>query len=290
MTDAHLANFYSSDARPLAIVLGLNEIASAVATQLTRAGHAVAMSHDPFPPVIRRAMSFHDALFGDAANVEGVRGERAESAIEFATVLSRPRRVAVTPLDLTDLLAIRSPFALIDARMQKHRVTPDFRGLARTTVGLGPNFVVGVNCDVAIETKPARNGSIVADGATEAADGQARALGGVGRERFVYSEHGGLWHTPVDIGMRVFKGFVLGHLDGRPVQASIDGVLRGLARDGTRMPANVKLLEIDPRGRKAKWTGIDERGREIANAVVSAIALAASRNCAVGQHRDFLVH
>lgn len=290
MTDAHFTAFYSSDARPLAIVSGTNEIASAVAAQFTRAGFAVAMSHDPFPPVIRRAMSFHDVLFGDAAVVEEIRGERAESAIEMAAALSRPRQVAVTPLHLTDLLAIRSPFAFVDARMQKHRVTPDYRGLARTTIGLGPNFVVGANCDVAIETKPIKTGSIVADGATEAADGQARALGGVGRERFVYSGRAGLWHTPVDIGMRVFKGFVLGHLDGLPIHAPIDGVLRGVARDGTRMPAGVKLLEIDPRGRKAKWTGMDERGRGIAEAVVAAIDLAASRNRATTRRRDLLVH
>lgn len=290
MTDAHFIAFYSSEARPLAIVLGTNEIASAVAAQLTRAGFAVAMSHDPFPPVIRRAMSFHDALFGDPAVVEGVRGERAETAMELAAALARPLQVAVTPLHLTDLLAIRSPVALVDARMQKHRVTPDYRRLAHITVGLGPNFVVDANCDVAIETKPVKNGAIVAGGATEAADGQARALGGVGRERFVYSGRAGLWHTPVDIGMRVFKGFVLGHLDGFPIHAPIDGILRGIARDGARMPAGVKLLEIDPRGRRAKWAGMDERGRGIADAVVAAIGLIGLRRRAKAQNRDFLVH
>lgn len=281
MTDANLSAFYAADARPLAIVLGLNEIASAVAVHLTGAGYAVAMSHDPFPPVIRRAMSFHDALFGDVAMLEGVHGERAENAIEIVGVLARARRVAVTELHLTDLLALRAPAVLVDARMQKHRFTPDYRGLARVTVGLGPNFVVGANCDVAVETRPSRNGAIVADGATDAPDGQARPLGGVGRERFVYSDRDGLWHTPVDIGMRIFKGFVLGHLDGLPVHAPIDGVLRGIVRDSARTPAGVKLLEIDPRGRKAKWTGMDERGRAIGEATVAAIGTAQVRKRSV---------
>ncbi len=290
MTDAQFNAFYSADARPLAIVLGTNEIASAVAVQLTKAACAVIMSHDPFPPVIRRAMSFHDALFGDPAVVEAMCGERAESSIEVAGILSRPRHIAVTPLHLTDLLAIRSPFALIDARMQKHRVTPDYRGLARVTVGLGPNFVVGANCDIAIETKPIRSGAIVADGATASADGQARLLGGVGRERFAYSDRAGLWHTPVEIGMRVFKGFVLGHLDGAAVRAPIDGVLRGVVRDATRIPAGVKLLEVDPRGRKAKWTGVDERGRGVAEAVVAAVRMAMEKNSAMRPTRGALVH
>jgi xanthine dehydrogenase accessory factor len=290
MTDAHFSAFYASDADPLAIVLGTSEIASAVAVKLSMAGFAVVMSHDPFPPVIRRAMAFHDALFGDAACVEGVHGERAENTIEIAGILSHRRRVAVTPLHLSDLLAIRRPDVLIDARMQKHRITPDYRGLARITVGLGPNFLVGANCDVAVETRPAKNGSVVAHGETDAADGMARPLGGVGRERFVYTAREGLWHTPVDIGMRVFKGFVLGHLDGLPAPAPIDGILRGIARDGTRMPAGVKLLEIDPRGRKAKWTGMDERGRGIAEAALAAIMLADRKRRAIGATPATFVH
>ena len=62
----------------LAVVMGTNEIASAVAVALTNAGYGVAMSHDPFPPVIRRGMAFHDALYDDAIEVAGVVGERAE--------------------------------------------------------------------------------------------------------------------------------------------------------------------------------------------------------------------
>jgi hypothetical protein len=269
--------FYAGDARPLAVILGTNEIASAVAVALQRAQYSVVLSHDPFPPVIRRGMSFHDALFGDQTMVEGIRGERAESMIEIARALAKPDHVAVTPLKLTDVITMRRPDILIDARMQKHRVTPDYRGIVRLTIGIGPNFTTGVNCDIAVETHPARVGTVIREGQTEAADGKARNLGNAGKERFVYSQRTGLWHTPVDIGMRVFKGFVLGHLDGVPVHAAIDGFLRGIARDATLIPAGVKIVEIDPRGRRAKWTGVDERGCAIANAVLDAIEMQAAR-------------
>jgi xanthine dehydrogenase accessory factor len=262
---------------PLAVILGTNEIASAVAVHLIAAGYSVILSHDSFPPVIRRGMAFHDALFGDRAVVEQIEGERAETAVEIASVLAKPCRVAVTPLHLTDLIATFSPQILIDARMQKHRVTPDYRGIVRLTIGIGPNFAVGVNCDIGVETHPAKNGTIVRDGRTDQADGISRLLGSVGGERFVYSDRQGRWHTPVDIGMRTFKGFVLGHLDGLPVRAPIDGVLRGIVRDSTAVPAGVKLLEIDARGRRATWTGIDERGRAIAEATIIAVRLHASQ-------------
>jgi hypothetical protein len=262
---------------PIAVILGTNEIGSAVALNLRTFGYSVILCHDPFPPVIRRAMAFHDALFGDRVVVEGVEGERGETAMEIAAVLAKPGHVAVTQLHLTDLIALFSIRVLVDARMQKHRVTPDFRGIADVTVGLGPHFAVGVNCDIAVETRPAKNGTVVTFGRTDAADGIAQSLGGAGAERFVYSERGGRWHTPVEIGMRVFKGFVVGHLDGQPVLAPIDGVLRGLARDSTAVPGGVKLLEIDARGRDARWTGTDERGRAIAEATLTAIRLRATR-------------
>jgi xanthine dehydrogenase accessory factor len=264
--------FFDGDhpSRPLGLILGTNEIASAVAVHLMAARHAVILSHDGFPPV---AMAFHDALFGDRAAVDGIEGERAETAAEIAQALAKPGHVAVTPLQLPDLAAILRPRVLIDARMQKRRVTPDHRGTAGVTVGLGPNFAVGVNCDIAIETRPAVIGAIVRDGWTDQADGVSRPLGGIGAERFVYSERQGFWRTAVDIGMRTFKAFVVGHLDGVPVRAPIDGLLRGIVRDSTAVPAGVKLLEIDARGRDARWTGIDERGRSIAEATVKAIGL-----------------
>ncbi len=112
---------------------------------------------------------------------------------------------------------------------------------------------------------------MVENGATEEPDGVARALGGVGRERFVYTERAGIWRTPVDIGMWVPKGFVVGRFDGLPVSAPLDGYVRGVARDAAAAPAGVKLLEIDPRRRAACWTGTDERGRQIAEAAMQAI-------------------
>ncbi len=271
MTDTRLTPLTSHSQPPIAVILGTNEIASAVAVNLAAADYSVILSHDPFPPVIRRAMAFHDALFGDRAVVEQVEGERAETAKEIAAVLAMPNRVAVTQLYLTDLIALFSIKVLVDARMQKHRTTPDYRGIVDVTVGLGPHFAVGVNCDVAVETRPARNGTVVRFGETDLADGIARPLGGVGAERFIYSDRQGRWHTPLEIGMRIFKDYVVGRLDGQPVPAPIDGVLRGLVRDSTSVPAGVKLLEIDARGKTAKWTGTDERGRAIAEATMKAI-------------------
>jgi xanthine dehydrogenase accessory factor len=68
MSDSYLFALHAGDSMPLALVLGTNEIASAVAVHLKAAGHCVILSHDSFPPVIRRAMAFHDAV-SDGAEI-----------------------------------------------------------------------------------------------------------------------------------------------------------------------------------------------------------------------------
>jgi xanthine dehydrogenase accessory factor len=209
-------------------------------------------------------MAFHDTLYDDFVDVDGIRGVLAETVLDIAAVLASPGRVAVTPLQLIDLMVARKLDALIDARMQKYRITPDLRKIAEITVGLGPDFLTGFNCDVAIETHPSGTGGVVENGMTMAPDDLARNLGVAGKERFVYSQRDGLWRTPVDVGARVYKGITLGHHAGVPVFAPIDGFLHGIARDGTMAPKGVKLIEIDPRGRAAAWTGPDERGLAIA--------------------------
>jgi hypothetical protein len=258
---------------PFAVILGTNEIASAVAVNLYRGGYFVVLSHDPLPPVIRRKMAFHDILFDDPVTIAGVTASRADNGLEILSRLGRSKCVIVTELGLLDLIVLRTLDILVDARMQKYQVTPDLRRLARFTIGLGPGFTAGDNCDFAIETRPSKSGRILQRGATDAADGLSRRLGGSGAERFVYSPLPGRWHTPLEIGTRIFKNFIVGHLGGEAVRAPFDGVLRGVVRDGTEVPDGVKLLEVDPRGRKASWTGIDTRGKTIANAVTKAIAI-----------------
>lgn len=259
-----------TNALRFAVVLGTNEIASAIAVHLHRDGFCVVLSHDPNPPVLRRRMAFHDALFGDTIRIANVTGERIESTMDVFKALAAPRHVLVTWLGLLDLLPVRAIDVLVDARMQTRDLTPNLRGMTRLSVGIGPGFSPSANCDLAIETRPDRLGQIVHEGWTLAKD-DFRELGGVGSERLVHSPHEGRWHTPLDIGTRVYKGFVVGHLSGVAITAPYDGILRGVVRDGSDVPAGIALAEIDLRGRHAQWTGIDAQGQALAQATLTAI-------------------
>lgn len=256
---------------PFAVILGTNEIASAVAVRLYRDGYFVVLSHDPYPPVIRRKMAFHDALFDEDIRLEGIGAQRVESGVEILTFRRRAETVLITRLGLLDLIILRKPALLIDARMQKYQITPDLRELADVTIGLGPSFTAGANCDYAVETHPAKPGQVVRTGKPDRADGIAPKLGSRGAERFARSPQSGRWYTPLEIGARVFKDYTIGFVGDTPVNAPFDGILRGLVRDGTEVPEGVKLMEIDPRGRKANWTGIENRARLIAMGVTEAL-------------------
>lgn len=255
-----------------AVILGTNEIASAVAVQLHRNNYRTVLSHDPLPPVMRRKMAFHDALYDDGVAVDGIGARRGDTGLEIRTSLAQASGVTITELGLLDLIVIQAIDILIDARLQKYRATPDLRRLGRLAIGLGPGFSTGVNCDIAIETRPASAGRIIHQGCTDQPDRASQRLGDHADERFVRADLTGRWNTAIEIGTRVFKDFIVGHLGNMPVRAPFDGILRGIVRDGTEVPAGAKLLEIDSRGRHANWTGTDERGRLIANAVAEAIS------------------
>ncbi|MDI4664486.1 xanthine dehydrogenase [Xanthobacter autotrophicus] len=269
--------------RAFATILGTNEIASAVAVELHRGGYSVVLSHDPMPPVIRRKMAFHDALYEDDVSVDGVKAARADTGVKIREGLSR-NEVLVTSLGLLDLIVLGTIDLLVDARMNKYQVTPDLRRLAQLTIGLGPGFSGGANCDLAIETRPGKEGQIIQHGPTDAPDGIARPLGTAASDRFVRSAVAGRWHSAIEIGARVFKDFHIGYLGGESVRAPFDGIVRGVVRDGTEVPAGVKLLEIDPRGRGAEWTGLDARALVIAKAVSRALSFRSARTTDVPSH------
>src|SRR3974390_663602 len=136
-----------------AVILGPNEIASAIAVRLHRKGFRIVLSHDPLPPVIRRKMAFHDALFDDDVTVDGIGAKRADSGLEIRTSLAQASGVTITELGLLDLIVIQAIDVLVDARMQKYLATPDLRRLGRLAIGLGPGFARGVNYDTAVENR-----------------------------------------------------------------------------------------------------------------------------------------
>ncbi|TDT92745.1 MULTISPECIES: hypothetical protein [Azorhizobium] len=257
---------------PVAVVLGTQDVASAVAHRLFHAGYGVVLSRDPAQPVLRRSMSFDDALVTGFSEVMGLSARPAHALVEVLRGFTERSGVMVTALELGDLLCLGLIDLLVDARMRMRGLKVDIRPYARLSIGLGPGFTAGRNVDVAVETAPDAIG-VLREGSTRGADGIASELGGVGRERFSRAPLAGIWTTSRAIGDRVAQGEVIGACGDIPVCASLEGRLRGLVRSGVEVPADLRLAEVDPRGEgEPSWLGFGPRGQRIADATLDAVA------------------
>jgi hypothetical protein len=260
--------------RPVALVLGTGDIASAIGRQLFAAGWAVVLLRDHAVPVLRRGMAFDDALESGAAELDGVTAMPAPSADALPGLLRAHRGVVVANLDPAVAAAScgEAPAAMIDARMRKYAMPADIRPLAACTVGIGPGFAAGTNVHLAIETLPGQEGGFVTQGTTANPTGKAVPLGGAGAERFVYAPIAGPWQPGVPLGTWLEADRPIGVLGGEAVCAPIAGCVRGMVRAA---PGGVargsKLMEIDPRP-GAACTGVPPRARRIAAGVETALA------------------
>jgi xanthine dehydrogenase accessory factor len=69
----------------------------------------------------------------------------------------------------------------------------------------------------------------------------------------------------------VEKGQEIAEIGSTTLTAPLDGVLRGVTRDGVPVASRTKVIEVDPRGADAEVRGISERPCRIADGVLKAI-------------------
>ena len=78
--------------------------------------------------------------------------------------------------------------------------------------------------------------------------------------------------TAVDIGAAVKKGQIIAWAGDTPVYASLDGVLRGLIREGYEVKKGLKIADIDPRESEYEnCFTISDKARCIAGGVLEAL-------------------
>jgi xanthine dehydrogenase accessory factor len=261
--------------RRLAIVIGAGDVGSAVAVHLQRAGLAVIICDAADPPWPRRGMAFTDAWYVGNAVLDQITAVFCSSLRSIPAVLEGRGLVAATTWSWTGAAEALRPAAIVDARMRKRAEGEDLRARAArdiVTVGIGPGFTAGGNVDLAVESAYGeRLGAVVASGPTLAVAGEPRAIGGAGRERFVYAPAAGRFATSRRIGERVATGELTGVLGATAIFAPMSGVLRGLTARGARVDAGNKIVEVDPRGDATCCFGIAERPRAVAAGAVAAL-------------------
>ncbi len=254
------------------LVRGANDVGSAVAHRLFKAGYSVVIHEMPHPATTRRRMSFTDAVFDGRASLDGIEARLIKSLHRLRGVLVSDCSIPVFIKDFHGLLNTLHPAILVDARMRKHLQPEVQRELAELTIGLGPNFFAGETTDIAIETSRGEAlGQIIEHGATSLLRGEPLEIDGHARDRYAYAPVAGTFHTSFQIGDSVTQDQKIARIDSTPLLAPITGILRGLTHDGVSVTPKTKIIEVDPRIHNAQISGIAERPARIAEGVFAAI-------------------
>ncbi|MFB6361357.1 MAG: XdhC family protein [Halobacteriales archaeon] len=283
------------DLDELVLVRGGGDLASGVVYRLHQAGFPVAVLEVEQPTAVRRAVAFAEAVYEDEVTVEGVVARRAED-VDAAVgmleggvvpVLVDPEAATVDGLE---------PGVLVDAVMAKgKRDTGTRQEQADVVIGLGPGFEavadqqesVGagaetpeaeaadggpVPVDAVVETDRGHElGRVFYEGTASPYDGTPGEREGHTLERVLYADTAGEWSPRVQIGEPVEAGDVFGHVGDEPVAAEIDGLVRGLVREGLQVEAGTKLGDIDPRGDAVDPTEISDKALSLGGGVLEAV-------------------
>ena len=259
----------------LIVVRGGGDLASGTIYKLKKSGFPVLILEVAQPSAIRRNVSFCEAVYQGAQTVEDMTCYLAESldqARQFLmegklTVLVDPTGESVKQL---------KPLAVVDAILAKKNLGMN-RNLAPITVALGPGFTAGADVDAVIETQRGHNlGRVLWYGNAAPNTGIPGVIGGYGKERVIHCPAKGILRNVKKITDTVSKGEVIAVVETEngtvPVEATLDGILRGLIRDGYPVKVGFKMADIDPRiNEYDNCFTISDKARCIAGGVLEAI-------------------
>ncbi len=257
------------DARPVALIKGAGDLATGVAVRLVRAGFAVVMTELDNPTVVRRTVAFAEAMYKGRVSVEGITAVRADDVSEIVPLLGAGM-IPVLPDPAGAVLQHIEPLLLVDAIMAKRNLHTAISD-APAVVALGPGFVAGRDCHAVIETKRGHElGRVISEGEALPNTGVPGAIGGFAEERLLRAPCAGIFAGVLEIGDNVRTGDVVGHVGDTPIQARVDGVLRGLLRSGLQVAAGAKLGDVDPRGERDYCFTVSDKAMAVAGGVLEA--------------------
>lgn len=254
----------------IALVRGGGDLASGVALRLQRAGCRVAITELPQPLVVRRYVSFAEAVFRGRFTVEGVVAQRAADVEEARAVMARGEIAVLIDPDAACRHALQ-PTIIVDARMLKR--APDL-GLdaAPLVIGLGPGFVAGENCHAVVETMRGHTlGRVFWSGAAEPDSGLPEAVAARQADRVLRAPADGVLRNRVDIGAHLAAGELIATVGEAEVRAPFKGVLRGLLHDGLPVTRRLKIGDLDPRDDERYCTLVSDKSLAVGGAVLEAL-------------------
>ena len=261
--------------KDLVIVRGGGDLATGTIYKLKKCGFPVLILETEAPSAIRRNVSFCEAVYQGMQTVEDMRCCLAKNLFEAKQLLANGElTILVDPSG--EAIAKLKPLAVVDAILAKKNLGTH-RGMAPVTIALGPGFTAGEDTDAVIETKRGHNlGRVLWQGSAAPNTGIPGVIGGYGKERVIHSPAGGILRNVKKITDTVSKGETIALVEAEgaviPVKSTLDGILRGLIRDGYPVHPGFKIADIDPRTDEYRnCFTISDKARCIAGGVLEAL-------------------
>ena len=259
----------------LIIVRGGGDLATGTIYKLKKSGFPVLILEVPNPSAIRRNVAFCEAVYQGTQTVEDMTCYLVES-VEQAEQFINEGKLCVLVDPMGESIARLKPLAVIDAILAKKNLGTN-RNMAPITLALGPGFAAGEDVDAVIETKRGHNlGRVLWEGAAAPNTGIPGVIGGYGKERVIHCPAKGILRNVKKITDTVSRGEVIAVVETEegnvPVKATLDGILRGLIRDGYPVHVGFKMADIDPRAEEYEnCFTISDKARCIAGGVLEAL-------------------
>ena len=261
--------------KDLIIVRGGGDLATGTIYKLKKCGFPVLILEMSNPSAIRRNVAFCEAVYQGTQTVEGMSCSLAGSLAQAQQFLAEGKlTVLVDPKG--EAISTLKPLAVVDGILAKKNLGTN-RNMAPITVALGPGFTAGEDVDAVIETKRGHNlGRVLWHGAAAPNTGIPGIIGGYGKERVIHCPAKGIVRNIRHITDMVSRGEVIAVVETEngsvPVTATLDGILRGLIRDGYPVTEGFKMADIDPRAEEYEnCFTISDKARCIAGGVLEAI-------------------
>ena len=259
----------------LVIVRGGGDLATGTICKLKKSGFPVLILEVERPSAIRRNVAFCEAVYQGSQTVEDMTCYKAESLRQAQQYL-REGKLTVLVDPAGESIPQLKPLAVVDAILAKKNLGTN-RNMAPITVALGPGFTAGHDTDAVIETKRGHNlGRVLWEGRAAPNTGIPGTIGGYDKERVIHCPAEGILRNVKKITDTVSKGEMIAVVETEggmvPVEATLDGILRGLIRVGYPVKAGFKMADIDPRAEEYNnCFTISDKARCIAGGVLEAI-------------------
>ena len=254
----------------LIVIKGAGDLASGIALRLHHAHFDIVMTDLPVPLAVRRTVAFSEAVRLGSTYVEDVKAEKAEDIDEVRDCLKR----GVIPV-MADpearIIGLMEPDVVVDAILAKKNLGTIIDD-APLVIGVGPGFTAGKDCHAVVETKRGHTlGRVITEGSAIANTGVPGNIGGQTINRLIKASADGTFHPEKNIGDLVKEGERVGNVDGVPVFAKTDGMIRGLLQDGVPVTAGLKSGDVDPRGDSVDYMTVSDKALAIGGGVLEAV-------------------